>query len=245
VISVLGRDGVPVSYDWGYSQNFPVVKISNARNKYKEISQPGIVNKSFSFSLGPSNPTSGTLQTIFTQNQTGNITITLSGMPPYSQATGNITLTGPSNKSGSICAAGTYGTSCGATPSTITYTNMPAGEYTLTATINTTFQSYTFFANLSYSYQGTEIVQSGSKEFFYEGFEEAAGANEIVGLAHTGTHLYNGSYTVSYTPPAGKTYAIQWWDKEGSVWVLNQQAYTPNVVLTGIIDDIRVFPTDA
>ena len=37
---------------------------------------------------------------------------------------------------------------------------------------------------------------------------------------------------------------IQWWSLNGS-WNFNQQVYTSNMVLHGIIDDVRVFPSDA
>lgn len=245
VISVVSRDGVPASYDWGYNQNFPVVKIGNAANKYKENVQPGTVTNSFNFPLGPSNPTSGSLQGTFTQIQSGTITISLPALPSGAQATSNFTLTGPVSQSGYLCASGSGGASCSTTPSSINYSNMPAGQYTLSATVNTSFQSYTFNYSLSYSYQGMFIISTGLKEFFYEGFEENTGGSVVTGTAHTGTKYWNANYTTSFTPPNGRSYVIQWWNLSGGTWNFNQQVYTGNVTLTGPVDDIRIFPADA
>jgi Family of unknown function (DUF5977) len=243
IINVLSRDAVPNSYEWGYNQNLPVVKVINASNKYKESTQPSLVNKTFYFQLGPNNPTSGTLQAVFTQTQSGPITIDIPSIPPGAQAICNFTLTGPVNQTGYLCSTGSGGASCGTTPSSITYSNMLPGQYTLNATVNSSFSSYTFNYSLCYYYQGMAILQSGLKEFFYDSFEENASAT--IGTAHTGTKYWNTNYTVSFIPPNSRNYIIQWWNLVNGVWNINQQAYTTNMILTGPVDDIRIFPSDA
>lgn len=250
ILEYIKRDGIPTSFEWGYDREYPVVKIINAvntKNISYSLTNSTITGHSPTFQLGPGSPSySSSLS--FNQSETGTITLaSTTSLPQGANVSIYYTLSGPSNQSGYLCSSGSGGPSCYSTPSTISFTNMPSGSYTLSFSASTSFQSYSFNLNLDYSYRGQIMVGTpvGIKEFFYEGFEGSAGGNVMTGLAHTGTNLYNGSYTVSYVPPVGKTYTIQWWDKEGSEWIRNQQAYTPDMVLTGIIDDIRVFPSDA
>ena len=245
VISVTGRDSIANSYDWGYNKYFPIVKISNAKNKFKESLQPGTVNNNFSFQLGPANPTSGSLVTTFNQTQAGTITVSLPALPSNAQATCSFTLSGPVNQSGYICASGSGGASCSTTPSSISYSNMPVGQYTLSAAVNTNFGSYTFTYFLNYSYQGMLILESGLKEFFYEGFEESYGSSISSDYPHTGKNYWNTNYTTAFTLPNSRNYIIQWWNLVNGKWYLNQQPFTTNTTLTGPVDDIRIFPTDA
>lgn len=83
-------------------------------------------------------------------------------------------------------------------------------------------------------------------EFFYEGFEESADAT--IGVAHTGDAYYDGSTTafqVNYTKPDARSYIIQWWSFSTGKWTLNEQTYSGPRTISGIIDDIRIFPSDA
>jgi YD repeat-containing protein len=246
-LKLLGRDGQPVSYDWGYSQSVPIVKITNAANTLRDSAQPMVLTPSTSFQLGPNNSSYQTT-IVFSQVKVGNIIINAptgspTGLPPNSNVTVTYSLTGPSNANGNLCAAGTGGASCGSTPSTITLSNMPIGTYTLVYTANTTFGSYTFTTSMSYSFWGMGITNTGIKEFFYDGFEENAGGT--VGTSHTGVKFWNSNYTTSFSPPTSRNYLIQWWNLSGGKWIYNQQAYTNGMVLTGPVDDVRIFPTDA
>ena len=132
LISITGRNGVPLSYLWGYNNTLPIAKVSNAANNYKEINQSG------------------------------------------------------------------------------------------------------------------SIVMSGTREFFYEGFEESTASGVISGTAHTGSKYFNTvTYSVSWSKPNTRTYYIQWWNLTGGTWVMNQETYTGSKTLTGPVDDIRIFPSDA
>jgi hypothetical protein len=244
VINVLGREGVPSAYDWAYNKNLPVVKIANASNKYKETLQGGTVNKGYSSQLGPANPSFST-QVNFTQTSIGTITISLPTPPPSAQVTGYYTLTGPNNfnANATLCSTGSGGPSCNGVLSSVTFSSMPVGSYVLSFTASTSFSSYTFNYSFNYSYSGMTVVSSGLKEFFFESFEEAVGAT--VGNAHTGKNFYNSNYTNSFTIPNGRSYTIQWWNFSNSKWNYNSQSYTNGMVLTGPVDDIRIFPNDA
>jgi hypothetical protein len=128
------------------------------------------------------------------------------------------------------------------------FNNMPAGVYTLNFSSSTTFGSYQFNFTVNCNYQGTAVGTTtvGVKEYLYEGFEESSGANIFSDIPHTGKNYFNANYTTSFTPPpTGKSYIIQWWNYANSRWNLNQHAFTGNITLTGPVDDIRIFPTDA
>lgn len=73
-------------------------------------------------------PVAGCCPATFTSTVQGDITLTVSGASTVNLSI-NYTLTGPSNKSGTLCAQKTS-TPC-SNPETITFTGMPAGTYTL------------------------------------------------------------------------------------------------------------------
>jgi YD repeat-containing protein len=89
-------------------------------------------------------------------------------------------------------------------------------------------------------------VNATPTEIYYESFEgPASDTNVVLGAAYTGNYYYNGNYTVSYSIPDSKSYVIQWWKYAGGVWNFNEQSYTGATTLTGPVDDIRIFPSDA
>jgi YD repeat-containing protein len=96
---------------------------------------------------------------------------------------------------------------------------------------------------INFNYTIAQLTTAAATEFFFEGFEQNSSATS--GSAHTGNMYWNGNYTTSYTPPNSRTYLIQWWNLANSVWKFNEQTYTSGMVLTGPVDDIRIFPIDA
>ena len=177
-------------------------------------------------------------QTTFTTFAAGSIVLTLDGSPGNTYSI-NYTLSGPSSSSGTLCASRSAVT-C-SYPGAVTLTSMPAGTYTLTAQLSSGSASY---MGLSYSYTGSTLVTTYTNEFFFEGFEENYSATN--GTAHTGNMYWNsGTYTVPFTPPNGRSYIIQWWSWVKGKWILTEQPYTAGMTISGIIDDVRVFPSDA
>lgn len=247
IISVLGKDGVPTSYEWRYNQKLPVVEIINAVNNTKEQQTPGTVSQSVSFYFSSSSSGS-TVQQTFQQTQVGNITVALTQPPNNVQVNAYITLTGPQNRTASLCFAGASGGSCG-NPTSVTFANMPVGNYTIDYSVNNTFQGYTFPYSYSpsYSYQGTYIAESGTKEFFFDSFEENPNnlSSIVSGPSYTGSRYWNGTYTCSFTKPNARNYTIQWWNYSNNQWNFNTAAYNNNMVLSGPVDNVRIFPTDA
>jgi YD repeat-containing protein len=131
------------------------------------------------------------------------------------------------------------GTSCGS-PSTITLSNMPAGNYVLTTApqINGSVPNF-----VEVTYQGSPLTDNGTKEFFFEGFEENTQAT--LGTAHTGNYYFNGNYAVTFSIPNSRSYVIQWWNLVNGTWAFNEKPYTGPTTLTGPVDDVRIFPSDA
>ena len=234
------------SYQWAYGGAYPVAKSENAMNTFTtgDISQPKAninqfiasgsqqVTQHFTFSLYPA----GTIQ----------LTIGYGGNPG-SNPTYNVgyNITGPNlfNQNGTFC----LGSSCPPQylPTFVNYTNMPVGSYTVTMTPYSNINTPNLPLNFTTNYAALTPTSSGTKEFFYEGFEENTSSNVQTGNAHTGNKYYNGSYTVPYTLPNSRNYLIQWWSYT-TQWNFNQQTFTTSgKTLSGKIDDIRVFPSDA
>ncbi len=101
--------------------------------------------------------------------------------------------------------------------------------------------------SLVYGYNSSipvALLDNGNAtDVFYEGFESTG---NVLGTAHTGNTSFNGSYVTSYVPAnPGRSYIIQWWSLSGATWIFHEQPYTGSTTLSGNIDDVRIFPTDA
>lgn len=224
---------------YGYNSSYPISEAVNATNTVSYTYQPqvqtGILNV-------PPN-TWGAQIANFTTNFVGPITI---AMPPGSYLAGSVScffsfsLSGPSGGSGSLCNSSATGYTC-SVGNTVTFTNMASGNYTLSVSAFT--NTATSPVPVDYTYTGEQLSGAPYTEFFFEGFEQNSSATK--GAAHTGNMYWNANYTVSYTPPNGRSYLIQYWNLSGGIWNFNEVPYTTGMVLTGPVDDIRVFPTDA
>jgi YD repeat-containing protein len=230
--------GVSTSYLYGYHASIPIAKISNAVNTYTVNTGTQSLNGTLSMSA----PT-GSTATSFTQTSAGPIVLTIDPNPGTTYSL-YYNLTGPASYSGTLCASRSS-TTC-SYPSTVTYSSLPAGTYSLFIELSTGSSSY---MAMTYSYTGTVVSTSVTPGFFYEGFEENPLA--ATGNAHSGNCYYDGTvygnYTANFTIPDSRSYIIQWWkwNSGTGIWTFNQQAYTGSMSLPGIIDDVRVFPTNA
>ena len=239
IVSAKSVNGKPQGVQFGYNGTYPVVNVTNATNVYTYTNQAQTQSNVLSIPAG----NSGTQYASFSTAYTGTITLTIT---PGSYLAGGVTcfysyyLSGPVNQSGNLCENSASGYTCSVS-NTVSFANMPAGNYSLQVSplTNTAASPVPF----TYTYQGNQIVPSMTAEFFYEGFEENAGGS--AGLAHTGNMYYNGNYTVNFTIPNARTYVIQWWNLSAGKWIFNEQPYTGSTTLTGPVDDIRIFPSDA
>jgi hypothetical protein len=245
ILEYIGQSGIPTSFDWGYNQAYPTAKIVNAFNSLSTyfIPTPSTTSNNFIWSAGVFASQNGSFKV--TTPGTISLSANFSQFPGSAYYTFGYTITGPVNESGSICIAGSGVTGCGSVPSSVSFSSMPVGTYTIQIFPNSNFSIGT---SLTYTYPILTYVPAttGAKEYFYDGFEENANASVVSGSAHTGNKYWGASsYTTSFSPPDSKKYIIQWFNLQAGVWNFNQQVFTTGMVLTGPVDDIRIFPWNA
>lgn len=245
------ENGVITSYEWGYNNNYPVVQIKNAVNNVtlgpiaQQTASIGYSNEKGDGSFVVNTDPQVTPFTTGVAN--GSVTITAGNGNFISLNGGHIditgTLTGPNGYSKSIALSVTD-----ANPSAaITITGLATGTYSLTSSAGFyTLPNISYVAGLSILYP-TNTTTVGTKEFYYEGFEESAAG--VSGQAHTG-RKYGTNNTVSWPIPAtGRTYKISYWYLAGSVWKYSgEQSYQgPSFTMqsANAYDDIRIYPVDA
>ena len=244
ILEYITRDGIMTSLDWGYNQAYPTAKVLNAYNTLRTYYVPTPSTKDSTL-LWNAGVFTGQ-QVNFAVTNPGTITLAagFSQSPGTDTYTFNYTLTGPVNKSGSLCISGS-GNACGSTPSSIPFYSMPVGTYTLVVDPNS---NYSIGTALTYTYPIIVNVptNAGSKQYFYDGFEENTNVSVISGTAHTGNMYWGAStYTTSFVPPDNNAYTIEYWNLQGGVWTYNAQTYTQGMSLTGPVDDIRIYPSTA
>ncbi len=238
-----------VSYQWGYKNVYPIAKVINAKDTYRKYTKRLPSTGSGNFAWGPGVFTSQT--TTFNHVRTGNITIAVgfgSGPANGMSMLMNYTLkvSGAIVRSGTVCVGNPQST-C-SYQSSVTYTNMPAGTYTLDAW---NISDYSIGATGFYSYESYNDVETneGLKGFFHTSFEEEDG-NSTDGDAKTGRKSKTNGYTKSLTDLTNGSYLLTYWQKSGGIWNLQKSsvsvtanAYTIN--LTGQVDEVRLYPTKA
>jgi hypothetical protein len=236
--------GKPVSFIYAYNSSIPVAQATNATRKITTAMAPAQIMGWLTAPGGQN----GSQTVNFTTAAVSPITI---AMPPgsYLAGSGGVTaffsfyLSGPATGSGNLCNSSVSGYTCSSS-NTVTFPNMPAGTYNLTVSAYTNTASSTSTITFTYSYTGLQLTTTALDECFFEGFEQAAGNSTTI--AHTGRASYSGTYYVPFTPPNSRSYVMQWWSYSGGVWNFNEQPYTTAyTTVTGQIDDVRVFPSDA
>ena len=226
VISSHAIAGKSAGVSYSYKSSYPVASAINTTSTVSYTNQPLSQTGYLSIPTG----TGGQQVTSFTNSYAGTITI---AMPPGSYLAGSVTcyfsftLSGPSNQGGSLCNSSVSGYTCSASNS-VSFSNMPAGTYTLTVVpyTNTASQS----VQVTYAYTTVQLVPTPSAEFFFDGFEESSSGT--AGNSHTGNFYYNGDYTATYSPPNSRSYIIQYWNLTGGLWNFNERPYVVNMVLT-------------
>jgi YD repeat-containing protein len=249
MLQFIGKDNVINSFQWDYNQSYPTVKILNAGNTVKTVttSQDITATNYMSVFVGPSNQ-SMSYGSSFTTTRTGNIVITIpTSIPPNANLSVTYSLTGPASASGTLCVTANPGISCNGSPSSVTLTNMPAGQYSLSGYASTNFTSFSFGGSITCSYPSIAYTTttSGIKEFFYQSFEEVPGS--AIANPYAGRKYYSGDYTVPYTMPNSKPYKVNYHYLDNGTWKNITKNYSNNMVLNEgtAIDEVRVFPADA
>ncbi|PZR09053.1 MAG: hypothetical protein DI539_22295, partial [Flavobacterium psychrophilum] len=85
---------------------------------------------------------------------------------------------------------------------------------------------------------------NGSKEFYYNGFEEGGDDNM---LAYAGGYYRSGDYTVPFSQPNAKNYIVDYRYFDNGKWNFVSKPYTNGMLLSegSAIDEVRVYPSDA
>ena len=220
---------------YGYNSTMPIAKIVNATSSYTSSTAVSSANDYL---------TLGTAKT-FTTSAVGTIRLSLSGGYPGPSFINHVhySLSGASSNSGDLCMS--FGPTCNGVPNFIDLPNMPVGTYNIT--INSS-DNPSNNPNVSYTYPVTvPVISNIINEFFYEGFEQNY-PGVVSGNAHTGNYYFTATptpYTVNFTLPNSRQYVIQWWNWVQGKWIFNEQSYTGPTTLSGIIDNVRIFPKDA
>lgn len=228
--SVTGGKPESVMYGYGVHGNYPVARISNAATFYEQEQGIGSFGDYF---------TGSSYSTSFVVDFTGDIGWSLYPAGFSGSATIYYTLSGQDYRSGSFCL---YGSGC-SSYGTELWSNMAPGTYYISFYVSGSFTGALY---LTGAYPKLNPVLR--KEFFYQSFEEITYGNSVMGAAHTGNRYWNASvtpYAVNFTPPNNRSYIMQWWNWDNGKWKFNEVPYTGPRTISGVIDDIRIFPQDA
>ncbi|TDW97475.1 RHS repeat domain-containing protein [Dinghuibacter silviterrae] len=234
LLSSYMTNGMPVSSSYGYNGSFVVAKVNNGTSTTAQSTHT-LTSDLYCSSTTPLSITMGyagtvTLALVYTN---------LPGSGTYN-TTVNFSYTGPTSGSGCLCTSSN--SSCGSCGGSSLTLSLLKGTYQISVTSYTNTATGTTNPFIQATYPGP-VTNTLTTGFFFEGFEQNHAAT--LGSAHTGNAYYNGNDTVTWQPPDSRTYLIQWWNLSGGTWNFNQTNYTPNKVLTGPVDDIRIFPSDA
>jgi hypothetical protein len=232
----------PTSYIWGYDGTTPVVEANNARNDKVTTVTKTTGQQAITMS-GQSGATSAVN---FFVAYAGDVVLRLgvAGTPVF---TTQIGYSGIASQSGSVTLAKN---GCGQTIAT--FSNVPAGSYTLNLQITTPDGGSSLLGACGdVTYPQIEYgTTNGITEIYFEDFEQGdAGGVATPLIAHTGLSYYPGDFSVNFVLPNSRSYLVEYWyydDTMGS-WIFKSSAYTGATVLAdGIaIDGVRVHPADS
>lgn len=94
-----------------------------------------------------------------------------------------------------------------------------------------------------------QVINANKDEIFYTSFEEATTGGTIIDdepQAKTGSKYFNGTYQLpNITTVAGKNYVLTYFQFENNEWKYKKIDYVANTSLTGIIDEVRIYPEGA
>ena len=235
---------VPTALQWGYNNSYPVAEVKNAVNTYRSYLQRS-ASPATNYLMW--NPGQFNLQTAyFHHERMGDIAFSI-GFSSYPSNGVSLTitysLTGPQTQSGYLCV-GNPSSTCSSYSSSITFHNMPPGDYAISMTPSSNYSigSAGSFTYESYTYQP---VTEGAKEFFYEGFESDAYAAPN---AYAGQGYYPGVYVPTFVRPNGKNYIIDYrFLNASSLWVYAKKPYVENMSLNDgtAVDEVRIYPDNA
>ncbi|MGJ1448747.1 hypothetical protein ACR79S_20275 [Sphingobacterium spiritivorum] len=232
---------VKESYIWGYNNQYPIAKVVNAANALSTLTVTYPVTYGSVFL----DPSQSTKEYSFTTGASGNVGVSVSDSYQDIDFTVYYELRGNGvNRSGYLRHPAGGVPTGPSDPQSIVINNVPVGTYTLLVRHVNSTDSYVY-GEVLFNYITKQDNYSGNSEVFLENFEETTSSYIVAGGAYSGEKYLSGMYNVNFAPAAGKKYLIQWWAKVNGKWILNQQSYTGSFILSGAIDNVRIFPEDA
>ena len=106
-------------------------------------------------------------------------------------------------------------------------------------------QESAFIWGYNREYPIAQVMNAAETEVFYTGFEEDT--QDVSTQARTGRQSHSGSYQV--TLPSSGTYRLTYWRKpNGQPWQIETQTISASTTIGAaneLIDDVRVYPSDA
>lgn len=232
-------NNIKQSFEWGYNSLYPITAVKNASNSAPVYTTQ---TTSFTHNVPESSPNSGFNFT----SAGGTIKIRLNISPEYTYGM-QYNLTGPSNGLGSLCASGSS-TTC-TLPQEVTFTDMPAGNYSLSLTQSD--GSVYIPRSVFCQYDAQVISTPAIKNFFHTSFEEGEG-NSADGDSKTGKKSKTGGYSKSLSGLTSGQYILSYWQKSGSIWTYVESKVpvtgtTSNISIPNNIqvDEIRFYPDKA
>ncbi|MBB5648150.1 hypothetical protein [Pedobacter cryoconitis] len=238
VLQLADKTGV-TSLKWGYDSQYLIAEIKNAKSS--SLTKADATNQG-AISFNSSNKTSSV---VFIVSRAGVVVLNPNYLGDPGQSY-SLSYSLSNGSKGDICVVRSSNMSsvnCSSTSPNVNINVLP-GTYTLTITLNKSTNPNPY-GGLGFTYPSFVMQSSNTEEFFVENFEENQIIGTVSGNAHTGKRYYNGNYTTNFTKPNGREYTIQWWSLSGSVWVYNSKPFITNISLTGPVDDVRIFPSEA
>ena len=242
ILEMQKTDDVKTSCMWGYGRTYPVAVVKNASNTYQETVNTDEITGTAAITLGGSYSATLSVAKTFTVAYTGSVVLKLGYAAGSYHISGSYTGSFGTDEfsfsSSSACGDNTVAT----------FTDVSPGTYTITLTAECTNCSSGGFGlcgEIDYPSTTTSIETSGTKEFFYDGFEEYGEAPADNPCA--GKRYYEGDYTVPFEIPDAREYVVQYHYRDDGVWHAVTAPYEEYMVLSDGdgIDEVRVFPKDA
>lgn len=255
-LNIITSDGQTTSYKWGYNSRYPVAKIQNARNTFREYMVYTPIQRTEFIQLNPERLYENEKTYTFSTSQPGEVKIHLSGyMGCDWYVTGNMDgkefnvvqpRSGDSYKSPWKEYISTY-------TSRAVFANVPAGEHTLrisATNFNCPTGKYMEPGDMTFSYMGEESVihKEGCDEWLHESFEGLSG-NNIAPFGFHSDQSYTAPYHICLSGESDRKYIVDYQVYKNGKWnYVRLEMDSRNFVINeGLnpIDEVRVYPQDA
>lgn len=237
-------DGKTVSYEWGNFPLLPTVEVFNAKNAV-EVTHFGTASTQLTMSATASSWKEFT----FTVGYTGDAKLVLypgSFLASSYTMYVNYELSGPINRSGSLCMSNNPNNGCYSgleAPRTANFIGLTPGIYKIRATCGTTVANSSL--SLGFDYPTEITYTTNGKEFFYEGFENKK--ENLNTNSYAGRGCYLGDYVVNFSPVTANDYLIDYRYLLAGKWNFVAKKYTDGMILADgdAIDEVRVYPINS